>query len=102
MTSPDTAQRSPEAYLLVVDDEPNIRELLSASLRFAGFEVTVAADGNEALHQATLIAPDLIVMDVMMQDMDCFSVYRRLRDQGIHMPDLFLTVKAGTGAENTS
>ncbi|HLS14390.1 MAG TPA: response regulator transcription factor [Beutenbergiaceae bacterium] len=97
MKSSDSATKAAEAHLLVVDDEPNIRELLSASLRFAGFEVTVAADGNEALHQATLIAPDLIVLDVMMPDMDGFTVTRRLRDQGIHVPVLFLTAKDETG-----
>ena len=96
MTSPDTAQRSPEAYLLVVDDEPNIRELLSASLRFAGFEVQVAADGNDALRQVAGRTPDLIVLDVMMPDMDGFTVTRRLRDKGIHAPVLFLTAKDET------
>src|SRR5690625_824126 len=96
MTSPDTARRSPEACLLVVDVEPNIRELLSASLRFAGFEVQVAADGNDALRQVAGRTPDLIVLDVMMPDMDGFTVTRRLRDKGIHAPVLFLTAKDET------
>ena len=96
MTSSDAAHKSPEAYLLVVDDEPNIRELLSASLRFAGFEVQVAADGNDALRQVTSRTPDLIVLDVMMPDMDGFTVTRRLRDKGIHAPVLFLTAKDET------
>ena len=97
MNSSEAAQKAPEAHLLVVDDEPNIRELLSASLRFAGFDVTVAADGNEALRQVAASAPDLIVLDVMMPDMDGFTVTRRLRDQGVRVPVLFLTAKDETG-----
>ena len=59
------SQRSPEARLLVVDDEPNIRELLSASLRYAGFEVATAADGQQALTLAASFRPDLLVLDVL-------------------------------------
>ncbi|UFU03570.1 response regulator transcription factor [Ruania suaedae] len=93
-----TAQEtSAEARLLVVDDEPNIRELLSASLRFAGFEVTVAADGQEALRLAREVTPDLIVLDVMLPDLDGFAVTRRLRETGTHVPVLFLTAKDDTG-----
>ena len=54
----------PEAKLLVVDDEPNIRELLSTSLRFAGFEVVAAGNGRDALAAAELHNPDLAVLDV--------------------------------------
>ncbi|QOR71484.1 response regulator transcription factor [Ruania alkalisoli] len=93
-TAQDT---SAEARLLVVDDEPNIRELLSASLRFAGFEVSVAADGQEALRLARECDPDLIVLDVMLPDLDGFAVTRRLRENGTHVPVLFLTAKDDTG-----
>ena len=72
----------PEAKLLVVDDEPNIRELLSTSLRFAGFEVVSAANGRDALAAAELHSPDLAVLDVMLPDMDGFTVTRRLRAAG--------------------
>ena len=51
------AEKTPEARLLVVDDEPSIRELLTASLRFAGFEVSAAADGAEALRRPSSTAP---------------------------------------------
>lgn len=84
---------APEARLLVVDDEPNIRELLSTSLRFAGFEVHTAADGQEALRQAERVRPDLLVLDVMMPDLDGFAVTRRLRERGRDTPVLFLTAK---------
>jgi two-component system OmpR family response regulator len=70
----------PEASLLVVDDEPNIRELLSASLRFAGFKVASAATGGEALEAVARERPDLVVLDVMLPDMDGFAVVRRLRE----------------------
>ena len=56
------ADKTPEARLLVVDDEPSIRELLTASLRFAGFEVLPAADGAEALKLAEQHRPDLVVL----------------------------------------
>ena len=85
-----------EAKLLVVEDEPNIRELLSTSLRFAGFEVHTAGDGATALKLAESERPDLLVLDVMLPDMDGFAVTRRLRDQGRQMPVLFLTARDGT------
>jgi two-component system, OmpR family, response regulator len=86
----------PEATLLVVDDEPNIRELLATSLRFAGFDVHSAADGAAALRMAREIEPDLLVLDVMLPDMDGFTVTRRLREKGQHTPVLFLTARDDT------
>lgn len=82
-----------EARLLVVDDEPNIRDLLASSLRFAGYDVLSAGDGTEALRLATAEKPDLIILDVMLPDMDGFTVTRKLRSSGIDMPILFLTAK---------
>jgi two-component system OmpR family response regulator len=93
-----------EASLLVVDDEPNIRELLSASLRFAGFQVRSAASGAEAVAAVARNRPDLVLLDVMLPDMDGFAVVRRLRDdpagqtrQGERdrIPVIFLTAKDG-------
>ena len=88
-----------EARLLVVDDEPNIVELLSASLRYAGFDVATAVDGREALKLAREGRPDLVVLDVMMPGMDGFEVVRRLRSEGLHFPVLFLTARGGTEAK---
>ena len=85
-----------EARLLVVDDEPNIRDLLATSLRFAGFEVFAASNGAEAIKLATENEPDLIVLDVMLPDIDGFTVTRRLRDKGHHYPILFLTARDET------
>jgi len=84
---------TPEARLLVVEDEPNIRELLATSLRFAGFEVHVAADGAAAIKQASEHVPDLVVLDVMLPDMDGFTVTRRLRDSGRLLPIVFVTAR---------
>ncbi len=86
----------PEARLLVVDDEPNIVELLSASLRFAGFEVETAAGGLEAVEAAHTFRPDLLVLDVMMPGLDGFGVVRRLRQEGVRTPVVFLTAKDAT------
>ena len=88
--------REPEARLLVVDDEPNIRDLLATSLRFAGFAVEVAPDGGTALRLAAETHPDLLVLDVMLPDMSGFTVTRRLREKGEHVPVLFLTARDDT------
>ena len=90
------ATASPEARLLIVDDEPNIVELLSASLRFVGFEVSTATDGVEAIRQARRNRPDLLILDVMMPGLDGFDVVRMLRGEGLWMPVLFLTARDAT------
>jgi len=90
-----------EARLVVVDDEPNIRELLSTSLRFAGFEVYAAEDGQSAIELISNTQPDLIVLDVMLPDLDGFTVTRRLRERGIHTPVVFLTAKDDTSDKIT-
>lgn len=87
---------APEARLLVVDDEPSILELLSVSLRFAGFEVATATNGVDALARARDFAPELVVMDVMMPGLDGFEVARELRSRGDRVPVLFLTAKDAT------
>jgi two-component system, OmpR family, response regulator len=86
----------PEARLLVVDDEPTIVELLSASLRFAGFDVATATNGRDALEAARTFRPDLLVLDVMMPDLDGFDVVRRLRGEGARVPVVFLTARDAT------
>jgi two-component system, OmpR family, response regulator len=90
---PPTNGRTPEARLLVVDDEPNIIDLLSTSLRFAGFEVVTAMTGGEAVKAADQYRPDLVLLDVMLPDVDGFVVLRRLREGRDHLPVLFLTAR---------
>jgi two-component system OmpR family response regulator len=79
--------------LLVVDDEKTILELLSGSLRLAGFEVTTAAGGAEAVRAAASHRPDLVLLDVMMPDGDGFEALRRMRSAGIEVPVIFLTAR---------
>jgi two-component system OmpR family response regulator len=86
----------PEARLLVVDDEPNIVELLSASLRYAGFEVATATTGSEAITEARRFRPNLVLLDVMLPDVDGFQVVRALRGSGARVPVLFLTARDAT------
>lgn len=85
--------KTPEARILVVDDEPTIVELLSVSLRFQGFEVATASSGAQGLDVARTFRPDAIVLDVMMPGMDGFGLLRRLRADGVDAPVLFLTAK---------
>jgi two-component system, OmpR family, response regulator len=79
--------------VLVVDDEPNIRELVQVALKFHGCSVTTAATGRDTLRHAEASRPDLIVLDVMLPDMDGFEVCRRLRAAGNEVPVIFLTAR---------
>ncbi|MFT3661075.1 MAG: response regulator transcription factor [Gordonia sp. (in: high G+C Gram-positive bacteria)] len=81
------------AKVLVVDDEENIRELLSVSLKFQGYDVTVAKDGPNAIDLARAAKPDVVVLDVMMPGMDGFGVLKRLRADGVTAPALFLSAR---------
>ncbi|MDF2824663.1 MAG: DNA-binding response regulator, partial [Mycobacterium sp.] len=92
-TSAPQSVTKPEARVLVVDDETNIVELLSVSLKFQGFEVFTAVSGPAALDRAREVKPDAVILDVMMPGMDGFGVLRRLRADGIDAPALFLTAR---------
>ncbi|MEY4423914.1 MAG: hypothetical protein RLZZ258_1017 [Actinomycetota bacterium] len=82
--------------VLIVDDEPNIRDLLSTSLRFAGFSVHAVANGADAVNAAEKGNPDIILLDVMLPDMNGFSVTKKIRSMGINAPVLFLTARDET------
>ncbi len=79
--------------VLIVDDEPNIRDLLATSLRFAGYEIQSAANGAQAVAAVSESEPDIILLDVMLPDMNGFSVTKKLRSAGIQAPILFLTAR---------
>lgn len=79
--------------VLVVDDEPNIGYLLSATLRLIDFDVRIATTGREALIAAEEFEPDLVVLDVMLPDLDGFEVARGLRLGVRPVPVLFLTAR---------
>jgi len=86
----------PGEHLLIVDDEDNLRSMLVAALRHHGFQVSSAATGRDALAEVAAVAPDLVVLDVMLPDLDGFEVCRRLRADGNHTPVLFLTARDTT------
>ncbi len=90
--SPDTVP----PRILVVDDEPNIVDVISMALRFHEFEVNSAADGSEALEQVAAFRPDLIVLDVMMPGLDGFEVAKRLGERRSQIPIVFLTARDTT------
>ena len=79
--------------VLVVDDEPNIVDLLTVSLKFQGFDVITADSGQEALKLAHEQKPDAYILDVMMPGMDGFELLSKLRSEGLDAPVLFLTAK---------
>lgn len=82
--------------ILVVDDEPDVIELLEFNLKAAGFEVATAADGEEALRRAKAIAPSLILLDVMLPEVDGMDVCKMLRrdPNTVGIPIIMLTAKA--------
>jgi two-component system, OmpR family, response regulator len=79
--------------VLVVDDEPSIVDAVATSLRYEGFDVDEATTGRAALASAQAKAPDMIVLDIMLPDLDGLEVTRRLRADGIRVPILFLTAR---------
>jgi two-component system OmpR family response regulator len=85
-----------EHRILVVDDEPNIVEVLTMALRYQGFEVAAAANGQEALAQVSAFRPHLMLLDVMLPDMDGFEVAERLGAQRADVPIIFLTARDET------
>jgi two-component system OmpR family response regulator len=82
--------------VLVVDDEPNIVEVVTMALRFQGFDVESAASGREALAAVTRFKPHLMVLDVMLPDMEGFEVASRLGAQRAGVPIIFLTARDAT------
>ncbi|HTN58418.1 MAG TPA: response regulator transcription factor [Protaetiibacter sp.] len=78
---------------LVVDDEAALGELIQLALRYEGWQVETATDGASALSKARALAPDVIVLDIMMPGLDGLEVLRRLRATGDDVPVLFLTAK---------
>lgn len=89
----DMNEHTNPVKILVVDDEPNIVELLNVSLKFQGFEVVSANSGQEALTLARDVRPDAFILDVMMPGMDGFELLSKLREEGLDGPVLYLTAK---------
>jgi two-component system OmpR family response regulator len=91
-----TTAETPAHRVLVVDDEPNIVDVISMALRFQGFEVASAGTGREALAAVEAFRPQLMVLDVMLPDMEGFEVAERLGAQRGHVPIIFLTARDAT------
>ncbi len=83
------------ARILIAEDEPDIRELVAFTLRFAGHEVTATANGEEAVQQAVQVIPDLILMDVRMPKMTGYEACRLMKADPIlkDIPVVFLSAK---------
>jgi two-component system, OmpR family, response regulator MprA len=79
--------------VLVVDDDPAVRESLRRSLEFNGYEVELAADGEQALRAIADSRPDAVVLDVMMPNLDGLATCRALRAAGDDVPVLMLTAR---------
>jgi len=79
--------------VLVVEDDPHVREAVERALRFEGYEVHTAVDGNDGLLRIDELIPDAIVLDVLMPGTDGLAVCRILRDRGNHTPVLMLTAR---------
>ena len=83
------------AKILIAEDERDIRDLVSFSLRYGGFEVVEATNGEEAVEQAKAVSPDLILMDVRMPKMTGYEACKKLKamDDMKHIPVIFLSAK---------
>jgi two-component system OmpR family response regulator len=87
---------SPKHRILVVDDEPNIVDVVSMALRYQGFDVETAANGREAIAAVNSYRPHLMVLDIMLPDMEGFEVARRLGADRSEVPIVFLTARDTT------
>jgi two-component system, OmpR family, response regulator MprA len=83
--------------ILVVDDEPAVREALERILQLEGFEVSMAHDGREAVRSQATAPADAVLLDVLMPELDGLEVCRRMRDTGDRTPVLMLTARDEIG-----
>jgi two-component system OmpR family response regulator len=82
------------ALVLVVEDEPEVRELVSEALSVAGHQTIIASDGLEAINLLQTKKPNLIISDVNMPKLDGFAMVAKIRDKGIETPVIFLTARS--------
>ena len=84
--------------ILIVDDDPNIRELISVNLIAAGYSVTIAADGKEAIEKISADIPELIILDIMMPELDGWELCKWVRDDPLlqNVKILMLTAKGSS------
>ena len=82
------------AYVLVVDDEAAIRDSLHMILEYEGYRVEEAGNGSQALSKVAERAPDAIVLDIKMPEMDGLELLKALRERGYEMPVLMISARA--------
>ena len=92
-TAPLTRADGSPVHVLVVDDEPNIAELLGMAMRYEGWQTTLAHTGTKAVEAAKEVKPDVVVLDMMLPDIDGMQVLKRLREHAPDVPVLFLTAR---------
>ena len=85
-----------EVRVLVVDDEPNIVDVIQMALRYQGFSVDSAANGRDAISKVTEFKPHLMLLDIMLPDMEGFDVAKRLGGERANVPIIFLTARDST------
>ncbi len=93
VTSDLTRPDGSPVHVLVVDDEPNIAELLGMAMRYEGWQTTLAHSGTKAVAAAKEVRPDAVVLDIMLPDIDGMQVLRRMREHVPDVPVLFLTAR---------
>jgi two-component system OmpR family response regulator len=91
--APLTRADGSPVHVLVVDDEPNIAELLGMAMRYEGWQTTLAHTGSKAVAAAKEVRPDVVVLDMMLPDIDGMQVLKRLREHAPDVPVLFLTAR---------
>ena len=91
-----TAETAEQFRILVVDDEPNIVDVVTMALRYQGFTVESAADGHGALAAVSTFRPHLMLLDIMLPDMEGFDVAKRLGAERARLPIIFLTARDST------
>ena len=87
----------PMTTVLVVDDEPHVREALGRAMRLEGHDVDFASDGDQAIARLAASPPDAVLLDVLMPGLSGIEVCRRMRDAGDRTPVLMLTARSGVG-----
>src|ERR1700710_479258 len=85
-----------DVRVLVVDDEPNIVDVIQMALRYQGFSVDSAANGQDAIRKVSEFRPHLMLLDIMLPDMEGFEVAKRLGGDRAKMPIIFLTARDST------
>ena len=96
MTHHEHVDKGNSVRLLVVDDEPHIADLVATVARYEGWQAATALNGEDALREAAEFQPDIVVLDLMLPDLDGFTVLDRMRAAGAMVPVVFLTARDGT------